>query len=525
VLPADLQRLGAGVARSDLDRLANRVAPGEPRERAPIEVPFTGETLGHVPRCAPADVTAAVARAREAQCSWAARPLAERTGVFLRFHDMVLARQDEILDIIQLESGKARRHALEEVLDTAIVARYYAHTAAAHLATRRRRGVFPVFTHTVERRPPKGVIGVIAPWNYPLTLAVTDAIPALIAGNAVVVKPDEQTPYSALWVYDVLEEAGLPAGLAQVVTGRGRELGPALIDGVDYLMFTGSTATGKVVAQQAAARLIDYSMELGGKNALIVLADADIDRAVDGALRGAFSNGGQLCISAERIYVEAPVWDGFVSRFADAARRLRLGAGLTWEVEMGSLASAQQLSTVQRHVDDAVAKGAEVLAGGRHRPDLGLYMFEPTVLAGVTPAMELYEEETFGPVVAVSPVADADEAVSVANRSRYGLNFSVWTRDIRRGRAIAARLEAGTVNVNEAYAAAWASVDAPMGGFKESGVGRRHGTHGIVKYTEPQTIAVQRLVPIAPPAFLGAARYARVMNRFLRLYRHMPGSR
>jgi succinate-semialdehyde dehydrogenase/glutarate-semialdehyde dehydrogenase len=290
-------------------------------------------------------------------------------------------------------------------------------------------------------------------------------------------------------------------------------------------MFTGSTATGRTVARQAAGHLIDYSMELGGKNAMIVLSDANIRRAVDGAIRGAFSNGGQLCISAERLYVETPLWDTFVPRLVEAVREMHLTPGLTWDADMGSLISAEQLATVQRHVEDAVAKGATILTGGKPRPDLGPYFYEPTVLTGVTPDMELYEEETFGPVVAVSEVADDEDALHRANASRYGLNFSVWTRDTKRGRALAARLEAGTVNVNEAYAAAWASVDSPMGGMKESGVGRRHGEHGIVKYTEPQTISVQRLMPIAPPAALGAERYAWVMNRFLRLFRHLPGVR
>lgn len=521
----DLKRLGARVDHTLFEQLAKEIVTLEPRPLVPVEAPFTGETLGFVPRCTPDDLAAAIARARDAQRAWSKVSMKARAQIFLRFHDLVLDRQDEILDIIQLESGKARRHALEEVLDTAVVARYYAHTAGDHLAPKRRRGAVPLLTKAVEHFPPKGLVGIIAPWNYPLTLGVTDAIPALLAGNGVVIKPDEQTPYSALWVYELLEEAGLPDGIVQVVTGRGRELGGPLVAAVDFLMFTGSTATGRTVAAQAAAHLIDYSMELGGKNALIVLADADLRRTVDGAMRGAFSNGGQLCISAERIYVETAIWDEFVPRFVEAVQHMELRAGLNWRADMGSLVSAEQLATVQRHVDDAVAKGAKVLVGGRHRPDLGPYFFEPTLLTDVTPEMELYEEETFGPVAALTPITDAEEAVARANNSRYGLNYSIWTRDTRRASQLATRLEAGTVNINEAYAAAWASVDAPMGGFKESGVGRRHGEHGIIKYTEPQTVAVQRLLPIAPPAPIGAERYAWVMNRFLRVYRHVPGAR
>jgi succinate-semialdehyde dehydrogenase / glutarate-semialdehyde dehydrogenase len=517
------ERVSEHVTTGIVESLGERVATSGARERSEIEMPFTGEILGTVPRCTPDDVRDAVRRSRTAQSAWANVPLRARAQVFLRFHDLVLARQGEILDLIQLESGKARRHALEEVLDTAIVSRYYAHRAPRLLAPRRRQGVIPFLTSAREEFVPKGVVGVIAPWNYPLTLGITDAIPALLAGNGVVIKPDSQTPFSALWACRLLDEAGLPPDLVQVVTGPGPELGPPLIDSVDFLMFTGSTATGRRLAQQAAERLIDSSMELGGKNAMIVLDDADFKRAVPGAVRAAFSNGGQLCISAERLYVEAAIHDRFVTELVSAVDDLRVRPGLDWDVDMGSLVSAQQLRSVQHHLDDAIAKGARVLAGGRPRPDLGPYFFEPTVLTGVTPDMDLYAEETFGPIVSVTKVRDADEAVERSNASRYGLNFSVWTRDTRRGREIASRLDAGTVNVNEAYAATWGSVDAPMGGMKDSGIGRRHGEHGILKYTESKTIAVQRLLPIAPVPPLGPRGFARVMTIALKALKRAPG--
>jgi succinate-semialdehyde dehydrogenase / glutarate-semialdehyde dehydrogenase len=519
----DLAAAGSVVTHAGLDALVARVATTGPREVDRIEAPFTGQTLGWAPHCTPDDVLAAVERSRQAHRSWSRLPLAERARVFLRFHDLVLARQNEILDIVQLESGKARRHAFEEVLDVAVVARYYAHTAEEHLSPRRRRGAVPVLTRTYEHLQPKGVVGIIAPWNYPLTLGVSDAIPALLAGNGVVIKPDAQTPYSSLWVYQLLEEAGLPTGLVEVVTGSGRELGTPLIDSVEFLMFTGSTHTGRIVAKQAAERLIDFSMELGGKNALLVLDDAHVARAVAGTIRAAYSNGGQLCISAERIYVDAGIWDAFVPKLVAAVAKMRVGPGLGWDIDMGSLVSADQLATVRHHVDDAVAKGASVLAGGRARADLGPYFFEPTLLTDVSPEMELHEEETFGPVAAVTKVHGVDDAIERANASRYGLNFSVWTRDTKRGRAIAGQLHAGTVNVNEGYAAAWASVDAPMGGFKDSGVGRRHGAHGIRKYCEEQTIAVQRLLPLAAPPQVNGARFAWVASRLLRAARHVPG--
>lgn len=520
---ADLSALGSCVSRPDLDDLTVHAAAGGERSLDRVELTFTGETLGMVPHCTPDDVTRAVERAREVQAEWARRPMRERARVALRFHDLVLARQREILDIVQLESGKSRRHALEEVLDVAIVARYYARTAGGHLSASRRRGAVPLLTTAVEHHHPKGVVGIIAPWNYPFTLGVSDALPALLAGNGVVIKPDSQTPYSSLWAIALLEEAGLPAGLAQVVTGAGRELGTPLIGCCDYLMFTGSTATGRVVARQAAEQLIDCSMELGGKNALIVLADANLDRTVSGIIRGAYSNGGQLCISAERIYVEEQVWDALVPRLVAAVRSMRVGPGLRWDIDMGSLISASQLATVEHHVDDAVAKGAQVLVGGRARSDLGPYFYEPTLLTGVAPEMELFEEETFGPVAAMTKVASAEEAIERANASRYGLNFSIWTRDTRRGRRLATRLQAGTVNVNEGYAAAWASVDAPMGGFKDSGIGRRHGAQGILKYTEAQTVAVQRLAPIAAPPQVDGARFAWLATQALRAVRRVPG--
>jgi len=513
-------RLGDEVVRRLIGRITQA---GGSREWIEVRAPFTGERLAAIPRGTADDVREAVDRARRAQARWAGVDHGARARPFLRFHDLLLERQDEVLDLIQLETGKARVHAFEEVADAAIVARHYARRAGEYLRPRRRRGAVPGLTTTWELRHPVGVVGVIAPWNYPLSLAVTDTIPALLAGNAAILKPDRQTSLTALWVVDLLQEAGLPADLFQVVTGEGEEVGAALVDAVDYVAFTGSTATGRVVARRAAERLIGSSLELGGKNPMIVLADADLDRAVDGAVRGCFANAGQLCISIERLYLEAPIHDAFVERFVERTRRLRLGASLDYDADVGSLVSAKQLAAVEAHVRDAVEKGATVLAGGRARPDLGPYFYEPTILTGVTEAMRVHSEETFGPVVSVYRVESAEEAVERANASRYGLNASLWTRDARLGRRLAARLEAGTVNVNEVYSAAWASVDAPMGGLKESGLGRRHGEEGILKYTEPQTVAVQRWAPLALPTRFDAGRASRVASAALRLLRWLPG--
>jgi succinate-semialdehyde dehydrogenase/glutarate-semialdehyde dehydrogenase len=510
-------------APENLQRLARRVTvTGPGRDVTTSYAPFTGAALGTVPLCTADDVAEAFRRSREAQKAWAARSMRSRAAVFLRYHDRVLQRQHELLDLIQIENGKARKHAFEEVADVAITSRYYAHTASSHLASKRRQGALPVLTSAVEHHHPRGVIGIIAPWNYPLSLSITDAIPALLAGNGVVIKPDSQTVFTALYGVELLVEAGLPEGLFQVVTGPGSEIGTPLINEADYVCFTGSTATGRIVARQAGERLIGCSLELGGKNAMLVLHDADLDKTVDGAIRACYSSAGQLCISIERMLVHESIRPEFLRRFADRVSRMRLSPAFDYSADMGSLISASQLNTVTTHVDDAVAKGATVLAGGRARPDLGPYFYEPTVLDNVSPQMTLCAEETFGPVVSVYSFRDEDEAIDRANASSYGLNSSVWTRDARRGRRIGARIEAGTVNVNEAYGAAWASVDAPMGGFKDSGLGRRHGREGILKYTEAQTVATQRFLGFDAPFGMGNEAYAKFLTASLKLMRRNP---
>lgn len=477
--------------------------------------PLDGRPLATVPRSGPADVDHALAAARTAQAEWAKRPLRERRAILRRAGRLFLAHRDELLDLIQLENGKNRLSAFEEVSDVSLTAAYYARRAPGLLRPHRRRGAIPVLTSVREHRVPKGVVGVISPWNYPLMLAVADAIPALIAGNGIVLKPDSATPLCALAAVEILREAGLPADLFGVVIGAGSELGPRLIDGVDFMMFTGSTATGRVIAEHCGRRLIGCSAELGGKNPLIVLADADIDRAAHGAVQACFSNSGQLCVSIERIYVEDAAYDAFADAFARRASAMTLGVALGWEADMGTLTSAAQLDGISAHVDDAVAKGATVLAGGKARPDIGPFVYEPTVLEGVTDDMEVARTETFGPVVSLYRVADADEAVRLANDSPYGLNAAVWSR--RRGVGVARRVAAGTVSVNEGYAAAWGSTDAPMGGVKDSGLGRRHGDEGLLKYTEPQTVVRQRIASLAPPDRVSDETYARFMSRALAL--------
>jgi succinate-semialdehyde dehydrogenase/glutarate-semialdehyde dehydrogenase len=515
----------SGVGPTLLASLAEIPVHEHRRLDIPVMTPFTGARLGVIPHCTPSDAALAARRARAAQPAWAARSVGERAGILLRFHDLLLARQDQALDLIQLECGKARRGALEEVIDTSLVARYYGLHAERLLRPRRRAAGLPLITSAWELRQPVGLVGVVAPWNFPLILSITDLLPALAAGNAVVLRPDEQSSFTALWAVALLREAGLPADILQVVTGPGGELGPALIDLVDFVMFTGSTRTGRVVARQAAERLVGCSLELGGKNPMIVLDDADVDAAAEGLVRGAFAGAGQVCVSIERVYLPRAMFQPFAERLVERIRAMRISPALSYDVDMGSMTVERQVASVERQVADALAKGATLLAGGRRRPDLGPLFYEPTVLTGVTPDMTMFAEETFGPVVALYPYDSEEQAIALANDTRYGLNASVWSRRPRRAVAVARRIRAGTVNVNEGYAGTWTATASPIGGMKQSGLGRRHGAEGILKYTEAQTIAVQRLLPLAPPAFLDESTYARWLPRVVGLMRHIPGLR
>jgi acyl-CoA reductase-like NAD-dependent aldehyde dehydrogenase len=499
-----------------LDRLRGHVISSTSDTVTPVQV-YTGADLATLPASTPDDVLTAVDQARIAQKSWAATDFAERAVIFEQFWSLLLEHREPMADLLQAETGKARRDAFEEIAEPALVTSYYLRTAARVLRPRRRAGAMPFAVAATELRRPRGVVGVISPWNYPLALSMADSLPALLAGNAVVLKPDSQTGLSPLFAAELLRRAGLPEGVLQVVLGDGPVIGPAIVDSVDFVAFTGSTRTGTEVARRAADRLIGCSLELGGKNPMIVLDDVHLARAVDTAVRGCFANAGQLCLSMERIYVQETVFDAFAERFVAATEKLRLGATYDYSADVGSLVSVRQLKTVTEHVDDARAKGARVLAGGRPRPDLGPFFYEPTVLAEVTPDMICHASETFGPVVALYPFRTDDEAVALANQTEYGLNASVLGRDVARASRLAAGVRAGTVNVNDAVVSAYGSTDAPMGGIGASGLGRRHGAEGILKYTEAQTVAVQRIPVLSPPRWLPYPAFTRVMVGLLRL--------
>lgn len=504
--------LDAGLPPDLIARLESRVLSDGTMPPLEDTAPLTGSLLASVPQSSDADVEAAFALARDAQRRWREVPIKQRAEILLRFHDLMLQHRDEALDVVQWETGKARRDALEEFLDILVTTRHYARDAKRLLRSRKHRGAFPGLFDVREHHLPKGVVGIISPWNYPLTLAISDAVPALMAGNAVVLKPDSNTPLSALWPVDIMRRAGLPEGLFEVIVGAGSRLGPQIVANSDYLMFTGSTAVGRLLAAQCGDALIGCSMELGGKNAILVLEDADLDRAAEVAVRASFANSGQLCISMERMYVHDAVYDGFMERFLQRVRGMRLLPAVGWGADMGSLISASQLQSVDAHVRDAVDNGATVLAGGRHRPDLGPFFYEPTVLSDVNESMAVCREETFGPVVSVYRFSSLEDAVHRANDTEYGLNAAILSRDTRAASALAPRLRSGTVNINEGYAPAWGATRSTMGGVGDSGLGRRHGDEGLLKYTERQTVVTQRFMGFGAPFGWSDERWGNVLT-------------
>jgi succinate-semialdehyde dehydrogenase / glutarate-semialdehyde dehydrogenase len=477
--------------------------------------PFPGVTIESVPESSKQDVALAVANARKAQTAWANTEVSHRVKILDRFHKLLIENQDELLTTIQAETGKSRFHAADEILGLAMITAHYAKIGKRALAPKRRAGALPIFTKTYVLSQPKGVIGIISPWNYPLVLSICDALPAILAGNTVVVRPDSQTPWSAIRGLNLLRQAGLPEDVITIVTGDGNTTGTALIDEVDYVCFTGSTKTGKIVAAQAGARLIGASLELGGKNPMIVCADANLETFLEVAVRGCFTSAGQLCVSIERMYIHESIYEKFLSAFVEKVKELKLGAQLGWGYDVGSLVTDALVNRVSDAVSTAVAQGAKVETGGKLRTDIGPNVYEPTVLTGVTKDMKISTEEVFGPCVYVQPFSSTEEAIALANDSIYGLSASVITSNARNGRQIAEQLRSGSVNINEGFAAAYGSVAAPMGGMGQSGLGRRHGIEGLLRFTQPQTIARQRWISIGPKFGFDEEQWTKLLGKSL----------
>jgi acyl-CoA reductase-like NAD-dependent aldehyde dehydrogenase len=418
----------------------------------------------------------------------------------LRAQKWLIDNHKRVIQTIVSETGKSWEDAqVAELSYGAAAFGFWAKNAEKYLADERVRSssLLVKGKKLLLRYQPLGLVGVIGPWNYPLTNSFGDCIPALMAGNAVILKPSEITPLTSLLMAEALWECGMPEHVFQVATGYG-PTGAALVDHVDMIMFTGSTATGKKVMAKAAETLTPVSLELGGKDPLIVLRDADLERAANVAVYWSMQNSGQTCISIERVYVEEPVYDEFVAKVTAKVRALRQGVpGGPGSVEVGAMTFPPQIDTVERHVNDAVAKGAKVLVGGKRREGPGRF-FEPTVLVDVTHDMDCMREETFGPTLPIMKVRDAEEAIRLANDSPYGLGGSVFSKDVRRGEEVARRVQSGTVSVNDAVIG-YSALELPMGGAKASGLGSRHGAGGIRKYTSQQAILISRLHPKRDP--------------------------
>jgi succinate-semialdehyde dehydrogenase / glutarate-semialdehyde dehydrogenase len=458
------------------------------REQIPVKNPVTGEIIGQIPVHTRQDVEDAVERARFAQKTWSALSVQTRAAMMRRWADMVWEQQNDVVRTIRRETGKTDGMAFSEIIVLDVAINYYYHNAARLLKPQTRNSLIPFVHKARVHYHPYGVVGVISPWNFPFHLPFADLIPALIAGNTVVFKPSEITPYSAELGVELLYKAGVPRDVVQIVHGGG-STGSALVDAVDYIAFTGSTATGRKIAARAGERLIPCSMELGGKHPAVVLNDAEIENAASGLIKGAFSNAGQFCMGIERAYVDDEIHDRLVARVQHYMSQYVYGAGDGPLVHMGSLTNEREIERIEAHIQDAVSKGATLIHGGKRRPDLGPLFFEPTVLTNVDHSMKVMQEETFAPMLPIMKVKGMEEAIRLANDSEYGLAASVWTKDLTKGELVATRLMYGDVTVNVSQMVI-GTPTLPSGGRRASGIGRRNGPEGLMRYVASQSVVL-----------------------------------
>jgi acyl-CoA reductase-like NAD-dependent aldehyde dehydrogenase len=481
--------------------------------------PVTQQVIGQIPVTTREQVTAAVARARQAQQGWAALTVRQRGAYFRRWLDLLWRRQAEGIRILKQENGKSEASAFLEFCAVDLLGQYYIHHAPAILSPKHRNPIFPLIQYARVYHKPVGVVGVITPWNYPFAMPFMDATAALMAGNAVLIKPSEITPFVVEFGVQLMIEAGFPPDLIQIVHGDGTT-GAALVDVVDSIQFTGSTAVGRSVAIRAAERLIPCCVELGGKDPAIVLADADIDLTAVALIQGAFENAGQMCISIERVYVEEAIYDALIERILFHMQRMYISASDGFDVIVGSMTNQRELDRTKAHIADAVARGARVLAGGKERPDIGPLFYEPTVLVDVDHSMEIMLEESFGPLMPIMRVKDVEEALRLANDSRYGLSASIFSRNLRRAEKLATRIDTGDVSINRAQFVT-GTPSLPMGGQRESGIGRRNGPEGLLKFTAPQSImadnqiGMQTELKIATPLAVTFVRLLHWIRRYI----------
>jgi len=488
----------SGVVETGSGTGANGAEPSP--EQLEVRNPATGETIRTLPVDGPEAVAATVARVRANQTDWEAMGIEGRYHWLGKLRDWILDNQDRILDTMQRETGKVRADASNEPAYLADLINFYGTRAADFIGEEAIRPHSPLLASKklrVQYRP-HPVVGVISPWNFPLVLSLGDAIPALQAGAAVVIKPSEFTPLGIAEVVEAWKRELSAPDVFDVVQGIG-ETGGALVDNVDFVQFTGSDRTGRKVMARAAETLTPVSLELGGKDPMIVLADANVDRAANAAAWGGMFNSGQVCISVERIYVEEPVYDEFTAKLAAEVGKLRQGSDNARNPkDVGAMTSPNQIGIVEDQVDDALAQGARALTGGKRVEGPGDF-FEPTVLVDVDHTMKVMRDETFGPVVGVMKVRDEEEALRLANDTHYGLSGSVFgERD--HAERVARRVECGAVNVNDVLINYFAS-DVPMGGWKESGIGYRHGAPGIKKFCRTESLVLTRFAGKREPTW------------------------